>query len=104
MTGKNNVIRFLVFTLLMTAMGMAMAGDPVKGRTIYGTRCAGCHGVNGLPQVPGVPNFSMGEGMMKPDQEIMQFVKKGKTVMPGFEGILTDDEILDVIAYVRTLF
>ena len=104
MTSKNNAIRLLVFTLLMITMGFAMAGDPVKGRTIYNKRCAGCHGANGLPQVPGVPNFSMGEGMMKPDQEIMQFVKKGKTVMPGFEGILTDEEILDVIAHVRTLF
>ena len=104
MTSINNVLRLLVFTLLVMTMGIAMAGDPVKGRTIYSKRCAGCHGANGLPQVPGVPNFSMGEGMMKSDQELMQFVKKGKTVMPGFEGILTDEEILDVIAHVRTLF
>lgn len=104
MTSKMNVIRFLVFTLLMLAMALAMAGDPVKGRKIYKERCMGCHGVNGLPQVPGVPNFTMGEGIMKSDQEIMQFVKKGKTVMPGFEGVLTDEEILDVIAHIRTLF
>ncbi|WP_455199314.1 c-type cytochrome [Kaarinaea lacus] len=104
MTSKMVVIRFLVLTLLMLAMGVAMAGDPVKGRAIYGARCAGCHGPNGLPQVPGVPNFTMGEGLMKPDQEIMQFIKKGKTVMPGFEGVLTDQEMLDVIAHIRTLF
>jgi cytochrome c6 len=104
MTSKMKVIRFLLFTLLMITMGAAMAGDPVKGRTIYGKRCAGCHGPNGLPQVPGVPNFSIGEGIMKSDQEILQFVKKGKTVMPGFEGVLTDQEILDVIAHIRTLF
>jgi len=104
MTGKKDVIRFLIFTLLMLTLGVAMAGDPVKGRTIYAARCAGCHGPNGLPQVPAVPNFTIGEGMMKPDAEIMQFIKKGKTVMPGFEGVLTDEEILDVIAHVRTLF
>lgn len=104
MTSKMSAIRFLVFTLLMLAMGVAMAGDPVKGRTVYAKRCAGCHGPNGLPQVPGVPNFTMGEGMMKPDHEIMGAIKKGKTVMPGFEGVLTDEEILDVIAHIRTLF
>ena len=51
-----------------------------------------------------VPNFTMGQGLMKSDREIMSFIKKGKTVMPGFEGILTDEEILDVIAHIRTLF
>lgn len=104
MTNKINVIRFLVFTLLVMSMGITMAGDPVKGKGIYDQRCSGCHGINGLPHVPSVPNFSMGEGLMKSEQEIMQFVKKGKTVMPGFEGVLTDEEIRDVISYARTFF
>lgn len=104
MTGKMNVFRFLFFTLLMVVMTFATAGDPVKGKNIYDNRCAGCHGVKGLPHVPDVPNFSVGEGIMKPDQEIIQVVKKGKTVMPGFEGVLKEDEILDVISYIRTLF
>ena len=104
MTSKMVVIRFLVFALLMLSMGIAMAGDPVKGRSIYSARCSGCHGENGLPRVPGVPNFTMGEGLMKPDQELMNVIKKGKTVMPGFEGVLTEQEMLDAIAHIRTLF
>lgn len=104
MTSKMNVVRLLVFTLLMLAMGAAMAGDPVKGKGIYDARCSGCHGVSGKPHVPDVPNFSIGQGVMKPDHEIMAIVKKGKTVMPGFEGVLKDEEILDVISYIRTLF
>ena len=104
MKNKMNVIRFLVFAVLMMTLGAAMAGDPTKGRGIYSSRCSGCHGVNGLPQVAEVPNFTMGQGLMKSDREIMAFIKKGKTVMPGYEGILTDEEILDVIAHLRTLF
>jgi len=95
---------FLVFLLLAVSTGVVLAGDPVKGRPLYVDRCSGCHGLNGLPQVAQIPNFKMGEGLMKSDQEIMVFVKKGKGVMPGFKGILTDTEIRDILAYVRTFF
>ncbi len=104
MKNKMIVIRFLVLVVLMLTLGAAMAGDPSKGRGIYAGRCSGCHGVNGLPSMTEIPNFTMGQGMMKSDREIMAFIKKGKSVMPGFEGVLTDDEILDVIAHIRTLF
>ena len=104
MLNRMNVIRFFVFALLMLMLGVAMAGDPTKGRGIYDSRCSGCHGPNGSPTMAAVPNFTMGQGLMKSDREIMSFIKKGKTVMPGFEGILTDEEILDVIAHIRTLF
>ncbi len=104
MPKKMTSIRFLVFVALMLTMGAAMAGDPAKGRGLYATHCAGCHGPNGLPTMPEIPNFTMGQGLMKSDREIMSFVKKGKGVMPAFEGVITDDEILDVIAHLRTLF
>lgn len=104
MKGSLSLIRFLIFSLLMLTVTAAMAGDPVKGRGIYMDRCSGCHGVNGKPDIAEVPNFSMGEGMMKPDSDLMATIKKGKAVMPAFEGVLTDDQILDVIAYIRTLF
>ena len=46
----------------------------------------------------------MGQGLMKSDQQLLAFVKKGKLVMPGFNGVLSDEEILDIIAYIRTFF
>lgn len=104
MKNKANAVHLLIFFVLMLTMGAAMAGNPAKGRDIYAARCSGCHGPNGLPQVVEIPNFTMGQGLMKSDREIMGFIKKGKSVMPGFEGILTDEEILDVIAHIRTFF
>ena len=104
MKNRINGIRLFMFFILMLTMGASMAGDPTKGRGLYATRCAGCHGPNGLPTMIEIPNFTIGQGLMKSDQEIMNFVKKGKGVMPGFEGVITDDEILDVIAHIRTLF
>jgi len=96
--------RSLVFMFLLMASGAVLAGDPVKGRALYEARCSGCHGPTGLPQVAEVPNFKMGEGLMKPDQELLKTIKNGKGVMPGFKGLLTDTDIRNIIAHVRTLF
>jgi len=101
---KMSFVRCLVVLLLLMSTGVVMAGDPMKGRSLYENRCAGCHGLEGIPQVAAVPNFKMGQGLMKSDQELLAFVKKGKGVMPGFKGILTDTEILDILTHIRTFF
>jgi mono/diheme cytochrome c family protein len=101
LTTKHHIAALLA---LLSLSGLAQAGDPVRGRGLYEEHCAGCHGMAGLPQVPSVPNFSTGQGLMKPDQEIMAYIKRGGTVMPGFKGILSDSEISDVIAHMRTFF
>jgi len=101
---KVSFVRILAVLFLLSLTGTAMAGDPMKGRSLYIKHCSGCHGVEGLPQVAEVPNFKMGQGLMQSDQQILAFVKQGKTVMPGFGGVLSDTEILDVIAHIRTFF
>lgn len=90
--------------VLLAASGIVQAGDPNKGRGLYEKHCSGCHGWNGTPQVPDVPNFTMGEGLMKSDQDILAYTKRGGTVMPGYDGLLSDDQILDIIAHMRTFF
>ncbi len=101
---RMTILRRLVVLSLMLFAVNAQAGDPQKGHQIYLDKCAGCHGVEGFPTMVAVPAFGRGEGMMKPDQELLDFIKRGKVVMPAFEGILTDQQILDTIAYIRTLF
>lgn len=101
---QHNFHRIAAVAVLLSMSGLVNAGDAVKGRGIYEERCSGCHGLSGFPQVPDVPNFSMGQGLMKSDQEIMEKIKRGGTVMPGYKGLMTDAEILDVIAHMRTFF
>jgi cytochrome c6 len=100
----NTIRRGATLLVLLAASGLAQAGDPVKGRGLYEERCAGCHGMDGTPQVPAIANFAIGEGLMKSDRELLEYTKKGGTVMPGFAGVLSDDEILDIIAHMRTFF
>ncbi len=94
---------FVLFFVLMVA-GVAQAGDPQRGRQIYIDHCSGCHGIAGIPTMNYVPAFGRGDRMMKSDQDLMMLTKRGKGVMPGYKGMMTDTEILDTIAYIRTLF
>lgn len=83
--------------------GAANAADIQRGRTLYATHCAVCHGDNGTPVLPGTPNFRRMETLMRTDMQVMAAIRTGKGAMPGYFGVLRDREILDVVAYLRTL-
>lgn len=88
---------------LAAASDGAAAADIQRGATLYSTHCALCHGSNGVPVMPGAPNFRRIENLMRPDMHLLGAVRNGKGAMPAFFGVLRDREILDVIAYLRTL-
>jgi cytochrome c6 len=101
-------LRRMGLVRLLAALGAAAAlpahaGDVFKGREVYVKQCQICHGVNGVAMMAGVPDLSRGEGMMQPDPMLLSSIKTGVSAMPGYIGILTDHEILDVITYMRTL-
>lgn len=92
------------------------AGDAAKGKEIFNTTCFACHGEGGV----GVPN--LGKDMTtstfihgQNDADLLAFIKKGRdpsdplnttgVAMPAKGGnpALSDKDLLDVIAYVRTL-
>jgi cytochrome c6 len=79
------------------------AADFANGNRIYQQRCVGCHGLDGKAINPAAPNFILGERMSQPDMTLMMSVKTGKTKCPPFFGMLKDQELLDTIAYIRTL-
>ena len=104
---------------LLVACGGAGADDSEmvsQGETLYGQTCFTCHGpdatgVEGLGKDLTNNEFIMGST----DQELLEYVKQGRpadhpdnttgVAMPpkgGFD-FLTDDDILAIIAYLRTL-
>lgn len=87
-------------------LGMATTGqcaDARKGGQIYAKHCAQCHGNTGVPVMPGAPNLTRPEALMKPDGAIAAVVRNGRLTMPGYRGILQESEIQDVVVYMRTL-
>ena len=94
-----------VFLAILLAFGTAnvYAGDIDKGGKLYAKHCATCHGTDGVNVMPDAPNFAHSERLLRPDMFILAAIKEGKNAMPAFQGMLKDEEILDVIAYLRTL-
>jgi len=95
--------KLLVALLLGASAVGASAADVAAGQRIYQMHCVGCHGIAGQSPIPNAPNFSRSERLMQPDMALMMSIKAGKMAMPSFNGILRDQQILDVIAYLRTL-
>ncbi len=94
----------------------AAAGDPAKGKTLYDGTCSSCHG----PDAKGLPNLGKDittSAFVKSetDAQLVAFIKTGrpasdpanttKVDMPpkGGNPTLTDAQILDIVAYVRTV-
>jgi cytochrome c6 len=84
-------------------MSTVHAADVFKGKEVYTRQCSICHGQAGVATMAGVPDLSRGEGLMRPDPALMGSIKAGINAMPAYLGILSDREILDVIAFMRTL-
>jgi cytochrome c oxidase cbb3-type subunit III len=72
------------------------------GRASYSSNCAPCHGDDGSGGMG--PNLSANEFMQsRSDQELIDFILAGRpgTAMVGFEGVLGDEEISNIIILMR---
>jgi len=84
--------------------------DVLSGRVIYSTTCIRCHGVDGkgngqMKFTPPVADLTSPAIQGKLDARLFKSVHDGRqnTAMGAWRESLTDDEIWDVLAYVRTL-
>jgi cytochrome c6 len=101
--GRMALIALICGVTLLVWAGSAHAANPRKGATVYGQYCADCHGNRGVPNMPGIPDFSRNQRLMQSDLALVKSISIGKGMMPAFQGRLTENDILDVIAYLRTL-
>lgn len=97
------LIGIAVFLAAASRLGIARGADVFQGKELYTTHCAACHGASGQAVMPGAPNFARGERLVQPDAALYENIRSGKRAMPGFRGVLKNQDILDVIAYIRTL-
>jgi len=93
-----------------------------QGRVLYAETCAACHGMalEGEPNwrqrdaegyLPAPPHDETGHTWHHPDSQLFRITKFGtealvggdyKSRMMGFGDILTDQEILNVLAYIKS--
>jgi mono/diheme cytochrome c family protein len=101
----------LVLSLLLTSAAGAQEGRRRQGFTeqggeaIYKNVCQGCH----MPDAKGAVGAGMYPALAKdPKLEVAGYpvavVVNGQKAMPAFGGMMSDQQIADVINYVRTHF
>jgi len=78
------------------------------GADTYKAKCAMCHGADGMAGTPagkamGAKPFTSPEYAKASDADLIAATKNGKGKMPAFNGKLTDGQIKDAVAYIRTL-
>jgi mono/diheme cytochrome c family protein len=92
-------------------------GNPEHGETLYREKCALCHGAQGQGwdwatkvERPPVPVPDLAEAApTRSDQYLFDIVREGGEAvgrtrfMPPFGFQLSDQEVWDVVAYLRTL-
>jgi len=95
----------LSMTLVLTFLWspITRAADPAKGSAVYHSQCESCHGTRGEGVMPGTPDLVRGNALLQPDGGLLEMIKAGRNAMPSYNGLLSDMDILDVIAYMRTL-
>jgi mono/diheme cytochrome c family protein len=98
--------------------------DPAQvalGQSVYAAQCARCHGarLEGQPnwrermdngRLPAPPHDAEGHTWHHPDAQLFDITKRGPAAiapgyesdMPAFDGILTDEEIAAVLAYIKS--
>jgi mono/diheme cytochrome c family protein len=76
---------------------------PERGQLLFESRCQACHGKNGGGAYP--TNVTLADvAASLTDQELMDFIKSGQMnlKMPLFGHTLKDEEIKDLVAFIRT--
>ncbi len=89
------------------ALGVAGAWADDEVAALYKSKCQVCHGPDGkgtaAGQKLGVRDFRSPEVAKMTDAELFGITKKGKEKMPAYDKKLTDDQIKDLIKFIRTL-
>jgi cytochrome c6 len=103
---RSTLLKLAIIAALL-ALGTAGALAQDDAASLYKSKCQMCHGADGkgspAGQKLGVRDFHSPEVAKESDADLIKITKEGKGKMPKFEGKLTDDQIKDLIKYIRTL-
>jgi|SRR5678815_4870166 mono/diheme cytochrome c family protein len=86
--------------------------DLARGKAVYERHCLSCHGTNGAGDGPAAASLKVApanlqrfRSFLKSDEELLRTIEHGVVFSPmhSWRGQLTDEELSDVLAYVRFL-
>jgi cytochrome c6 len=96
---------FLLIPLLFLAIPATRADDTAG---TYKAKCANCHAADGSGNTPvgkalKIADLRSDEVQKKTDAQLIEVTTNGKDKMPAFKGKLSDDQIKQLVAFIRDL-
>lgn len=104
------VLSLFLNTVMVAAQDLP--ADLTRGKSLYQTHCATCHGLAGWGDGPTAEslrvapaNFHRFRSFLKSDEELLRTIEHGVVFSPmhAWTGSLTERQMVDVLAYVRLL-
>ena len=85
---------------------LALVVVAADGRVLYETKCAQCHGKDGVAKPPGKGSRNFNDPAFQAsstDDSIAKITAEGKGKMPGYRSKLSPEQIRAVTAHVKAL-
>lgn len=112
-----HVIKILAIAGVLLIVTSFVHADSGRGKSLYRQNCAPCHGATGkgdglgAQSLPVRPADHTNSAVMssRSDAYLRDVITKGggamglSSFMPSWKGILKDDQIQDLVDYIRTL-
>ena len=101
-----SVVLFLAASVLIFTPSARPADDAAA---LFKAKCAACHAADGsgnsaTGKALATPDLRSGEVQKQTDVQLIDSVTNGKgKKMPAYKGKLTDDEIKQLVGYIREL-
>ena len=97
-----------VVAMLCLAASVSRAQDVANGEKVYKAKCMACHGPDGKGDTAAGKatksrDFGSDEVKKESDATWTDIIVKGKNKMPSYDKKITEAEVKDVVAYIRTL-
>lgn len=91
-------------TAIASLLVLAVAAAP--GQVLYETKCAQCHGKDGVAKPPGTGSRNFNDPVFQGSSTVEAIVKitsEGRGKMPGYRSKLSPEQIQAVAAHVKSL-
>ena len=98
----------IVMIALVLVSSVAIASAEGAGKNIFASKCSICHGPDGsgktsMGKALNIADLHSAAVQKMSDADLKNVITNGKNKMPAFKGKLTDAQMGDVLAYIRTL-
>jgi cytochrome c6 len=94
--------------IFLIALSLSQPAFSQSAADLYSSKCKMCHGADGKGNTPvaktmGVHDFKSPEVAKESAADMIAVTKNGKNKMPAYKDKLTDDQIKELVTYLRGL-